>query len=264
VAAMIRAFVIVVADDRDFRNDSRRALVTMGCRVAAPTTREGAEYFLASVYPPHVVVVSAGERWQEILRDPIQRTVRRVAMAVVDRCRDERRGAGALVESVRAALEQLISEPMAWRDDLSFGVERIDAPHRAQVALLAALEGAVRAGRRQNTVDRLRELQAHTEAHFSGEESLLQLHGGHDLEEHAREHARMLDEIRELEARWAGDDLPAIAPVILSLRDSLEGHIRTLDRALAHRLAPQGAPSKERGVAASTDLARGPGSRNDR
>jgi len=243
---MFRPFVIVVADDWDFRNCCRGALVAAGYRVATPTTMDAAEYFLTSVYPPHIVVFSARDRWQESLREGIQRTVRPIAIAVVDRCRDERLGStGPLEEAVRAALEQLVSEPMAWRNDLALGVELIDTPHRAQVALLAALEGAVRAGRSQGAVNRLQDLRTHMEAHFSGEESLLQLHGCHAREEHAREHARMLDEIRGLEARWAGDDLPAIAPIILSLRDSLEGHIRTLDRALARHLARDPAPRND-------------------
>ncbi len=58
---MFRPFVIVVADDWDFRNCCRGALVAAGYRVATPTTMDAAEYFLTSVYPPaHRRLLGAG------------------------------------------------------------------------------------------------------------------------------------------------------------------------------------------------------------
>lgn len=246
-APMTRPFIIVVSDDWGFRSCCRDALVAAGYRVATPTTRDGAEYFLASAYPPDVVVFSARERWEEVLREALRRAVRPLAIAVVDRCPDERLGGTRpLEEAVRTALEQLASASIEWRDELTLGVEPIDAQHRAQLALLNAVGGAVRAGRRQDGMGRLKELQVHAEAHFSGEESLMQLHGYQDCEEHAREHARLLDELGQLAVSWAGHDPPPAARVILSLRDWLEGHILTLDRALAHRLARDPASRNDR------------------
>jgi hemerythrin-like metal-binding protein len=242
---MTRSFVIVVADDWGFRSCCRGALVAAGYRVATPTTRDGAEYFLASAYPPHVVVFSARERWEDVLREAIPDAVRPPAIAVVDRCPDEKLGTRPLEEAVQAALEQLASEPLAWRDDLTLRVELLDAPHRAQLALLNALERAARSGRQQDGIDRLQELRIHAKAHFAGEESLMQLHGFPDREEHAREHARLLDEIGQLAAHWARDDPPPTAWFVVSLRDWVEGHILTMDRALAARLGRGPASRKD-------------------
>src|SRR6266498_3774627 len=104
---MFRPFVIVVADDWGFRSRCRGALIAAGCRVAAPTTMDAAEYFLAGVYPPHVIVFR--ERWQGLLADTIRRAIRPVRIAVLDRGPDDRSGGtGALGEAVAAALERLV------------------------------------------------------------------------------------------------------------------------------------------------------------
>jgi len=235
---MTRPFVIVVATASGFRSCCRDALVSAGYRVATPTTREGAEYFLASAYPPDVVVFSKRERWNEVLGDAVRHSVRRPAVVVVARCPDEKLGGTRpLEEAVQQAVEQLASQSSAWREQLVLGVELLDAPHRTQVALLNTLESAVRAGRHAEAVDRLDDLQKHAQNHFVDEESVMQLHGYRAREEHTREHETLLDEIGALAARCAGDELPLMPRVVLSLRDWLEGHIMTLDRAFAVHLA---------------------------
>jgi len=235
---MTSPFVIVVATDWGFRSCCRGALAAGGYRVAAPTTREAAEYFLASAYPPDVVVFRARERWNELLAGAIRRAARPLAVAVVDRCPDERRGGARPVEeAVRHVLEQLASHPLGWRPALASGVELVDAPHRALVALLGALEGAARAGRPRDAIDLLGELRAHTETHFVAEESLMQLPGYLERDDHAREHARLLGELGQLAQRCAGDAAPPMSRVVLSLRSWLEGHMMTLDRTLARHLA---------------------------
>lgn len=243
---MTRPFVIVVATDWAFRSCCQGALVAAGYRVATPTTREGAEYFLASDYPPDVVVFSAREGWREALGEAILHAARPPAVAIVARCPDERLGGTRPVEeAVQHALEQLASRSIEWRDGLALGVELIDAPHRAQLMLLNALESALRTGGQQEATDRLEQVQKHTQSHFADEESLMQLHGYREREEHAREHARLLGELGELGELAVGDarDKPLLVPrVVLSLRDWLEGHIMTLDRALVDHLARDPAP----------------------
>jgi hemerythrin len=243
---MPRPFIMVVSGDWGFRNRCRGRLGAAGYRVAAPTTRDAAEYFLASAYPPDVVVLSARERWEETLRDAPRSAIRPVAVAVADRHAEERlAGAGSLEETVRAALEQLASAPIEW-DGLTLEQELIDAPHRAQLAALAAVEDAIRSGRRQDGRDRLHELEIDARSHFEGEQSLMRLHGYEDREEHVREHARLLDELGQFAVRWTEGEPQPPFRVILSLRDWLEGHILTLDRALAHHLARTGASGSDR------------------
>jgi len=236
---MTSPFVIVVANDWAFRSCCRAALAAAGYRVATPTTREAAEYFLASAYPPDVVVFRARERWNELLAGAIERAARPLGIAVVDRCPDEKRGGTRPVEeAVHSALEQLAGRPLGWRSELTSGVELVDAPHRALVALLSSLESAVRARLPREAMELLRELEAHTEKHFVSEESLMELRGHRDREDHAREHARLLGELGELAQRCAGDEPPPMSRVVLSLRHWLEGHMMTLDRALARELSP--------------------------
>jgi hemerythrin len=120
-------------------------------------------------------------------------------------------------------------------EPLRLGQEPVDGEHGVQLRLLDALEGALRReGGRAGAAEVVDQLLVFSDMHFGSEELLMRLHAYPRYGEHVEEHRRLLEQLRELEARVRrGDDARALA---LDLRRWLAGHIATHDRAFAeHR-----------------------------
>lgn len=109
----------------------------------------------------------------------------------------------------------------------------IDAEHRLQVTLVAALEAALGdrdGGLAGRILEKMTDL---AEAHFLAEELLMRLHHYAGFEEHVAEHARLVEELRDLARRQGAGELDLGLEVATRLRVSLTAHIHGPDRTLA-------------------------------
>lgn len=88
-----------------------------------------------------------------------------------------------------------------WRDNLSVGVDDVDADHKHLIDLLNELHYLVFAGGDRTSVGKvLEKLVRYTEYHFDREEKLMRVAGYPGLEEHRTRHqdlARRLFEYRK-------------------------------------------------------------------
>jgi hemerythrin len=92
--------------------------------------------------------------------------------------------------------------PMAlieWSKNFEIGVPAIDREHRELVALVNRVYGRLIAPGSDITIsDFLGEIHARIAAHFESEERLMRARRYDQLEAHAAEHERLLDEIRAM------------------------------------------------------------------
>lgn len=135
--------------------------------------------------------------------------------------------------------------PSIWRDSLSIGVPSLDAQHRELASLVDRVADALYDhGGGAALLGALEALLDHTRAHFREEERLMAAVSYAGRESHAREHHRLLDDLRNLSV---GVDEPGVALAVRYLQDWLERHIDTMDRAVAHALRSAGAVRDTRG-----------------
>ncbi len=122
----------------------------------------------------------------------------------------------------------------AWDEGLTTGIGTLDADHRLQVALVNALEDALRGGADRPAVeaalDRLLKL---TVVHFRGEEVTMQLHAYPELGSHAEEHARLLQQLDLIRTAALDEDGGRAIDLVSSLRTWHASHIRSKDQPFA-------------------------------
>ncbi len=129
-------------------------------------------------------------------------------------------------------------EHILWTDDLHTGNALIDGDHRKLIALLNALFDALAKGQANDIVGRhMHELVAYTREHFGREEAEMRRTGYVAALAHHSEHAKLIDQVVELQATIdAGGKLNAPA-LIEFLTEWLRHHILTADKKLAAALA---------------------------
>jgi hemerythrin len=134
-----------------------------------------------------------------------------------------------------------------WSDDLSVGVERIDAQHRELIArtnaLLEALPGASGPAS-QAAMETLLYLSAYVEEHFSDEERFMAEVGFPGLAAHRIEHLRFRDTLGLLVRRFS---LGGIDDVLRrGIEEEVCGwivrHVLGTDRAIGSFVRARGAP----------------------
>jgi hemerythrin len=123
-----------------------------------------------------------------------------------------------------------MTESHAWNDRLDLAHEAMDHEHHLQIALLSGFVDALEQSRPGLARRLAAQLLRYSEAHFAGEELLMEASAYAEREGHAGQHAEFLRRIRELEAT-AGDDTALAAA--LELREALAAHIDDADRRLA-------------------------------
>jgi hemerythrin len=91
-----------------------------------------------------------------------------------------------------------------WSNELSVGIEEIDAQHKVLVDLLNQIHEAIQ--QRQGTeatsqiIERLGE---YTRIHFAVEESLMRILHYPDYERHKEEHDRLIDQLNGFRTNWS-------------------------------------------------------------
>jgi hemerythrin len=123
-----------------------------------------------------------------------------------------------------------MTESHAWNDRLDLAHEAMDHEHHLQIALVSGFVDALEQSRPGLARRLAAQLLRYSEAHFAGEELLMEASAYAERAGHAAQHAEFLRRIRELEATAAEE---AALTAALELREALAGHIDGADRKLA-------------------------------
>jgi hemerythrin-like metal-binding protein len=130
--------------------------------------------------------------------------------------------------------------------DLSLGVEAIDADHRRMVRSVEAIENAVKRGADPAMLAELMSgLLERTREHFATEERLMAVSAHPDVAWHARDHARLLNQLGHLRDLYASGKPRSAVGLVESLKPWLVEHIEGADRRLAEHLkSPPPSPGR--------------------
>ncbi len=127
-----------------------------------------------------------------------------------------------------------------WRDELSVGVEQIDAQHKELLQQFDQLLSACRQGKGSEEVLHLLDfLDEYVVTHFHDEEQLQKQSGFPDFDEHHREHQAFVAKLEELKNRMHNDGSVLLDHVLDAnkmLLDWLIRHISVRDRAVGKHL----------------------------
>lgn len=122
---------------------------------------------------------------------------------------------------------------MPWSEGLAVGHADMDATHREMVALMDVAAAADKAG----FPAAFTALLAHTRDHFAAEERMMAESGDPAVAEHTSHHAKLINELEQLETRVAaGRAMMAKAFIRERLPEWLQTHATGMDSMLAHHL----------------------------
>jgi len=95
-----------------------------------------------------------------------------------------------------------VAKFVEWSDELSVGIEEIDAQHKVLAELINKMHTAIQ-DRHGNQVVReiLEELSDYTRIHFAVEESLMRILDYPGYEEHHEQHQQLLEQVVELKTK---------------------------------------------------------------
>ncbi len=121
-----------------------------------------------------------------------------------------------------------------WSPDLSVGVPEIDTQHKRLIQIANGLINAVAKGSDQRVIGNVvRRLREYTVFHFNSEEKLMEDVHFRKRGEHAREHARLKDQVKQYQRTiYLKENLHPDA-VLNFLKIWLLKHILETDRELA-------------------------------
>ena len=126
-----------------------------------------------------------------------------------------------------------------WDTGLAVGLAEVDHEHSLQVALIRALDDAVRAGKGGEAgLQILAQLLDYTEAHFLTEEMLMRLKGAASYDAHVADHDRLIALLNELKTSVESGRETIRAETVDSLKEWLTLHVRQWDRKLPTDEAP--------------------------
>ena len=127
--------------------------------------------------------------------------------------------------------------PIAFTDELKFGVTLIDGQHLRMVKIVNELLGAVLERTMGDAEDRLLdELVRLAKLNFRSEEAWMRSFGYERYDVHAESHAHLLDELTELRAGMATRHEHLNRKLVLFVRRWLENHLVHSDRELAEAI----------------------------
>lgn len=127
-----------------------------------------------------------------------------------------------------------------WNDDLLLQQPQIDDTHREFVALMRRTQGAL-PGPQAQWLRLYDELLAHTVEHFAQEEAWMAGMGFDPENCHARQHAAVLQALREVRERMAqAPDAVLVGQLLDELNQWFSMHARSMDAALAETMQRTG------------------------
>ncbi|HUK24056.1 MAG TPA: bacteriohemerythrin [Terriglobales bacterium] len=120
---------------------------------------------------------------------------------------------------------------MAWQDNYSVHVPKIDSQHQHLFQLVNELHDAMTKGRANEVMGAiLNELVTYTKTHFQTEEELMQSKNYPDLEAHRSEHNRLTDQVMQLQKGFSAGRTMVSIQTMHFLRDWLTNHILHSDK----------------------------------
>jgi hemerythrin len=133
-----------------------------------------------------------------------------------------------------------------WSDDLSVGMEEIDAQHKILVSLLNRFHKAVITGQDHRILQEvLEELMKYTAVHFSLEEQLMRTCNYPDYANHKKRHEELLAQIQDFHARVGRNEEGVSKELWTFLRRWLTQHIQGSDKQYAPYLIKHTAQRSE-------------------
>jgi len=143
--------------------------------------------------------------------------------------------------------------PRAWDEGTATGIAAVDAEHRLQVTLVNALEQVLRQGTDRALADRtVAQLVDFSTVHFHSEELMMRLYAYPQLDAHALEHGRLLDQVAEIRHRVELASFGEALTQVDALRIWLTAHMKGMDQGFALWCARHGIrPDPEPGPAKS-------------
>ena len=122
-----------------------------------------------------------------------------------------------------------------WADDMVIDNGPIDKDHKMLVEQVNLLHTATDAGRGQDVVGKLLgELITSTIEHIRREEQIMSQLGYPRLKEHQAGHGVFVNELHELQRKFAAGSITVAAQLSTLLRDWLSLHIRRYDKDIFH------------------------------
>lgn len=132
-------------------------------------------------------------------------------------------------------------ELIEWKSEYSVGVESIDKQHQLLVSMIARLNEAMLEGRTRQIIEPLfTALHRYVQFHFEFEEQLLKRTGYPEFESHRQSHVVLLNELKELESKYAQSSMTAGAPLMHLLRHWLIDHICGKDKEYGRHVRENG------------------------
>lgn len=123
-----------------------------------------------------------------------------------------------------------MSKFIEWTNDLSVGVDELDAQHQSLIEIINELHEAIH-NRKGSAISRevLTKLKEYTRVHFAVEESLMRIFKYPRYKEHVKEHAILIDQIIELEDKLDHNKTSISFELLHFLKNWLSKHIINSD-----------------------------------
>jgi hemerythrin len=132
-----------------------------------------------------------------------------------------------------------------WSDDLSVGVEEIDAQHKVLVGLVNEMHEAIHKRHGSDVVrEILGKLADYTRIHFAVEESLMRILGYPGYEEHKAQHEELLHHVVELTQKVDAGKTAIGFELMHFLKVWLTKHIMESDKQYSDHFLSAGATPK--------------------
>ncbi|TVR60811.1 MAG: hemerythrin [Candidatus Competibacteraceae bacterium] len=132
-----------------------------------------------------------------------------------------------------------MSRFIEWSNELSVGIEEIDAQHQVLVDLLNQVHEAIQQRRTTEvTNDIIDRLEEYTRVHFAVEESLMRILHYPGYKRHKEEHEKLIAQLAELRAKMEAGKASISFELAHFLKVWLTKHIMEVDQHyVAHFLA---------------------------
>ncbi|MGD8260783.1 MAG: bacteriohemerythrin [Desulfobacterales bacterium] len=127
---------------------------------------------------------------------------------------------------------ELVSIPIfQWREEYNTHIGEMDEHHQELFQTANKLYEEINSGRNKLVLeDTLNFLIHYTEEHFTKEEKLMEDFDFPEYDVHAKHHARLIGEVQELKAKYAGGEIRMDMSIVNFLKDWIVNHILTEDR----------------------------------
>ncbi len=132
-----------------------------------------------------------------------------------------------------------------WSDELSVGIEEIDAQHKVLVDLVNEMHEAIAQRHGSDVVkDILDKLVDYTRTHFVVEESLMRILNYPDYEPHKEQHEELMQHVHDLQDKVASGKTAIGFELLHFLKVWLTKHIMETDRQYSAFFLAAGAQPK--------------------